>query len=384
MGLFAIQPVYARHRHGAGRHNDQHGTPEKHAHRQRRHLGGCLTLLAAILWAGLAQADTLRLASFDVELSRKGPGLLLRDILKGKDKQIAAVIDVIIQVAPDVLVLQDFDHDLENRSLKAFQAALDAAGHKMPHAFAARPNSGLDSGLDLDGDGKRNTPRDSQGYGDFTGQGGMAVLSRLPLGEVRDFTGFLWRDLPGAMLPTHADGSPFPSANAQAAQRLSSVAHWDVPVELPNGQTLNLLTYHGSTPAFDGAEDRNGRRGADETLFWKHLLDDALPYPSPTPPFAIIGQANIDPKDGDGRHEAITTLLTDPRLIDPTPKGSEGSDTADWSTIGVGKLRASYILPWAAAEVTDAGVFWPMPDAPMAKTVAIASRHHLIWVDIAY
>nr|WP_246534576.1 endonuclease/exonuclease/phosphatase family protein [Aliiroseovarius lamellibrachiae] len=326
----------------------------------------------------------MRLASFDVELTRKGPGLLLRDILKGKDKQIAAVIDVITQVSPDVLVLQAFDHDLENRTLRAFQTTLEVAGHKMPYIFAARPNSGLASGLDLDGDGKLNTPRDSQGYGNFTGQGGMAVLSRFPLGEVRDFSDFLWRDLPGAMLPTHADGSPFPSANAQAAQRLSSVAHWDVPVDLPNGQTLNLLTYHGSTPAFDGDEDRNGRRGADEALFWTHLLDGTLPYPAPTPPFAIIGQANIDPKDGDGRHEAITTLLSDPRLIDPIPKGAEGTDTADWSAIGVGKLRASYILPWAAADVKDAGVFWPRPDTPMAKIAETASRHHLIWVDIAY
>ena len=319
-----------------------------------------------------------------MELTRKGPGLLLRDILGEKDKQIAAVIDVITQVAPDVLVLQAFDHDLENRSLQAFQTALDTAGHKMPHIFAARPNSGLTSGLDLDGDGKLNTPRDSQGYGDFTGQGGMAVLSRLPLGDVRDFSDFLWRDLPDAMLPTHADGTPFPSGEAQAAQRLSSVAHWDVPVDLPNGQTLNLLTYHGSTPAFDGAEDRNGKRGADETLFWTHLLNGALPNPAPSAPFAIIGQANIDPNDGDGRRDAITTLLTDPRLIDPAPTGSEGTDTADWSAIGVGKLRASYILPWAQADVTDAGVFWPMPDAPMAKSAETASRHHLIWVDIRY
>ena len=58
----------------------------------------------------------------------------------------------------------------------------------------------------------------------------MAVLSRLPLGEVRDFSAFLWADLPGA-IPPQVDGQPFPSAEAQAAQRLSSVAHWDVPVE---------------------------------------------------------------------------------------------------------------------------------------------------------
>lgn len=333
---------------------------------------------------GPALAEKLRLATYNAELSRKGPGLLLRDLLKGKDPQIAAVLQVITQAAPDVLVLQGFDHDLESHALTAFQSALAKAGHDLPHRFAARPNSGVATGLDLDGNGRLGEPRDSQGYGAFTGEDGMAVLSRLPLGEVRDFSGFLWRDLPGADLPLHPDGTPFPSPEAQAIQRLSSVAHWDVPVGLPDGRQLHLLTWHGSTPAFDGAEDRNGKRGGDETRFWLHLLDGALPFPPPDAPYVVIGQANIDPIDGEGRQDAIHALLSDPRLIDPAPTGSEGTDTADWSAIDVGKLRASYILPWAGATVLDAGVIWPAKDDPLSETTATASRHHLVWVDLEF
>ncbi|MDA5092775.1 endonuclease/exonuclease/phosphatase family protein [Aliiroseovarius sp. KMU-50] len=330
------------------------------------------------------QAERLRIATFNSDLSRDGPGLLLRDITRGKDKQISAVIEVIAHIRPDVLVLQDIDNDLENRALAALQSALAEAGHPLPHRFATLTNAGMESGLDLDGDGHLGTARDSQGYGSFTGQGGMAVLSRLPLGEVRDFSDILWRSLPGADLPQYSDGSPFPSEEAQAAQRLSSVAHWDVPVMLPDGKTLNLLTWHGSTPAFDGAEDQNGKRGADEARFWLRLLDGDLPYAAPTPPFAVIGQANIDPTDGEGRHDAINELLSDPRLIDPTPTGSEGTDTADWSAIGVGKLRAGYILPWAEAQILDTGVFWPAAGSEMAVTATTASRHHLIWLDLNF
>ena len=32
-------------------------------------------------------------------------------------------------------------------------------------------------------------------------------------------------------------------------------------------------------------------------------------------------------------------------------------------------------------QVTDAGVFWPKPDDPLAE-LSGGSRHHLVWVDI--
>jgi len=340
-------------------------------------------------------------ASFDTELSRAGPGLLLQSIRSGEDAQVEAVVGVIAAVAPDILLLQGIDWDAGGRTLAALGERLAAAGLTYPHRYAPRPNSGLRTGLDLDGDGRRGGWADAQGFGRFTGQGGMALLSRYPLrkGAARDFTALLWADLPGADLPT-ADGRPFPSAAAQAVQRLPDTGHWDVPVEVPGG-VLHLLAFAAAPPVFDGPEDRNGRRNADEIRFWRLYLDGRLPWSPPDGPFVILGNANLDPLDGDGRHGAIRALLADPRLSDPRPRGPGGAaaaksqggvnaahagdpalDTADWADDGPGNLRVDYVLPSAGLTVAGAGVLWPGPGRPLAESVAAASRHRLVWVDL--
>jgi len=342
-----------------------------------------------------ARAETLRVATYNTELSRAGPGLLLRDILKG-DPQVKAVVAVIASARPDVIALQGIDYDLEGAALDALAGALARAGLDYPYRFAGPPNSGRRSGVDLDGDGRTDGPRDAQGYGRFTGQGGMAVLSRYPIavGEMRDFTPLPWADLPGATLP-RLNGQPFPSAEAQAVQRLSSVAHWDLPVDTPQGR-LHLLAFHATAPVFDGPEDRNGLRNRDELRLWPLYLDGAL---GGTPPgrFVLLGDANLDPADGAGRHEAIRALLADPRLQDPHPqspgaraaadsehRGDPALDTVDWD--GPGNLRVDYVLPAAGLEVQAAGVLWPQTGRSDrgidAETVARASRHRLVWVDL--
>ncbi len=349
-----------------------------------------LALALVLSGAGAGHAETLRIATYNTELARRGPGLLLQDILKG-DEQVAAVVAVIEDADPDVILITDFDHDTEGHALAAFAALFGEGAY--PFTFAGPPNAGVVSGLDLDGNGRLGEARDSQGYGRFTGQGGMAVLSRLPLGEVRDFSGFLWADLPGAIAP-EVDGAPFPSAEAHAAQRLSSVAHWELPVETGAGP-LHLLAFYATTPVYDGPEDLNGRRNHDEIAFWLRLMDGDLPFPPPEGPVVVIGDANLDPADGDGRREAIRALLADPRLQDPEPSspggqaaanpahtGDPGLDTADWTDPVPGNLRVDYVLPDAGLNVTGAGVIWPV-DGPMAATVEAASRHRLVWVDIA-
>ena len=74
---------------------------------------------------------------------------------------------MIAQARPDVLLVTELDWDAGNTALTAFQTLLADAGAGMPHAFAFRPNTGLATGLDLDGDGKMNGARDAQGYGRF-------------------------------------------------------------------------------------------------------------------------------------------------------------------------------------------------------------------------
>lgn len=336
-------------------------------------------------------------------MTRRGPGLLLRDILGARDAQVAAVVEVIAHLAPDVLLLSrvDWDHDLI--ALNALADRLQQAGAAYPHRLAFRPNTGLQTGLDLDGDGRLGTPDDAQGYGGFAGAGGMALLSRLPLldQEARDFSDFLWRDLPGSLIPRR-DGAPFPSAEAHDVARLSSTGHWDVPLALPGGGRLHLLAYHAGPPAFGGPEQRNLRRNHDETRFWTLLLDGDLPMPPPPAPFVLLGDANLDPEDGDGMQAAIRELLAHPALQDPQPRSAGGVaaatgprnaahrgdpalDTAHWTRPEApGNLRVVYALPSAGLEVVAAGVFWPAPEDPLHPLVAgdAASRHRPVWVDL--
>lgn len=350
----------------------------------------------------LAVADTLRFATWHVDLSRRGPGILLRDILKGDDPAIGAVIGTVAEIRPDVLLLTGIDWDYGLAAVTALASEFERAGTRFPHLFAAQPNSGLMTTLDLDGDGRKGRPGDAQGYGKFTGAGGMALLSRLPLDRdtIRDFSQMLWVDVPDATLP-QVEGKPFPSAEALKIQRLSSAAHWDIPVILPNGR-LHILAFAAGPPVFDGPEDRNGMRNHDEVALWTRYLDGKLAGP-PENPVIVMGNGNLDPMDGEGLHQAMINLLAHPRLQDPEPrsqggriaakqgganerhKGDPSLDTVDWrDDPGPGNLRVSYVLPDRTLNVRDAGVFWPEPDTPYAKLITAkdAPRHRLVWVDL--
>jgi len=331
-----------------------------------------------IAGAGAARADgLLRIAVWAAELRRDGPGLLLRDITAG-EAQVLSVRDLIVENRPDVLLLLQVDHDHRLAALTEFQALLAEGGHPMPHVFAPAPNSGRPTGIDLDGDGRTGTLDDALGWGRFQGAAGMALLSRYPIGpDPLDLSGFLWRDLPGALIPMR-DGAPFPSAAAHAVQPLSSTGHWIVPVDV-NGTTLRLLAWHAGPPAFGAVAGRNRARNHDETAFWQLLLDGRLPVPPPRDRVVVIGNAALDPVAGDGIHAAIRGLLGHPRLQDPAPSGPAPSGPGGTATAsydpppqGPGRLRTSYILPDIRLRLRDAGLVWPPPPG----------RHALVWVDL--
>ena len=104
----------------------------------------------------------------------------------------------------------------------------------------------------------------------------MVLLSRFPIdrARARTFGKFLWRDVPAALLPDDPQ-TPAPadwySAQELAVLPLSSKNHWDVPVRIGK-RTLHLLISHPTPPAFDGPEDRNGKRNHDEIRFWRDYL----------------------------------------------------------------------------------------------------------------
>ncbi len=303
--------------------------------------------------------------------------MILRDILR-LDEIPAATVEVILAANADIIVLQDVDYNAGGATISALADALDERGLTYPHYVSLRPNSGWPTGFDLDGDGRTDRARDAHGYGRFSGAGGMALLSRYPIGEVRNFSELLWQDL-----PDNSAAGVTPEA-ALPILRLHSVAAWDVEILLPES-SFHILTSHASAPVFDGPEDRNGLRNADELRFWELYLEGWSPDGEAfeAEHFAYVGTLNLDPLRGEGRREALHALLSLPALQDPTPESAFGRATADWEDPTPGDLRVDYILPAAELEVIGSAVIWP-EDGPLAEAVVQASDHRLVWVDIAF
>ncbi|MGP6089113.1 endonuclease/exonuclease/phosphatase family protein [Antarctobacter jejuensis] len=300
-----------------------------------------------------AVAEPVRVATWHGDFSRKGPGLMLVEFGKAPPD-----LTPIIDTSPDILLLTDFDFDAGLAALAALRDGLSEKGADYPHLYAARPNTGMATGLDLDKDGRRGGPRDAQGFGWFPGQGGLALLSRYPVTPLVDHSGLLWQDVP--------DSAMAPDDPGMDLQQLSSSAHWAVRVDAPGGP-LTLLTLAATPPVFDGPEDRNGRRNRDEVLLWTHVLDGRLGDPVQAP-VVLIGNLNLDPERGDGLRDAAQSVLAHPRLQDPLPK----VPTVSWDSTG--PMRVSYVLPDALLQVSRAGVTPPAPDL---------GPHGLVWVDLS-
>jgi hypothetical protein len=324
-------------------------------------------------------SETLRLASYTAALERNAPGLFYRDIIHGKSSQIRAALRLIATIQPDILALQRFDWDAELRAARAFQAVLNAQGCEMPHLVAPRPNTGVASGVDIDGNGQIGRPGDAQSYGTFAGQRGLLLLSRLPFNaqDSQDHSQVLWANVPQTR-------SPDPPEIARV-QRLAYVAMLQTSINWRQN-SISLLTFHASPPVFDGPEDRNGRRNADEITYATALVDQ-LPKP-----LVLLANTNLDPIDGEGHNEVMSQLLAHPKLQDPKPaslggqaapntghRGPARLDTVDWRDPRPGNLRVNYILPSRDFALHDGAVHWPANELPDLQ----GNSHRLIWQDVS-
>jgi hypothetical protein len=355
-------------------------------------------LLISILLGGASRADQIRIAYFQTELGRGGPGLLLRDLIRGNDPQVEAVIDVIELAAPDVIVLGGIDYDDGLLALGALRDRLADRGLELNHVHSEEPNSGA---------ALPNSPLfqgsiETQSFGHFRGSRGMAILSALPFSAPPvSLTDMIWADLPWVDPPLES--------RRRAVQRLSAHNHWLTEIALPNGDELSLLTLHASAPVFDGPEDRNGHRNADEIRLWAKVLDGWRPNEMPLGDISnpvVVGTLNADPNDGESRTGAVGTLLQNAELQDPGPSSAGAArqssldggvnlshrtdpalDTVDWPddrADSPGNLRVDYILPSRKLKVVGSGVLWPDNDQPeLLETVRKASRHRLVWVDLS-
>ncbi|MFM7561669.1 MAG: endonuclease/exonuclease/phosphatase family protein [Planctomycetota bacterium] len=377
-----------------------------------------LILVASLTGQGLAKPEqAVRFATFNASLYRDAAGKLLKDLEAGKHPGIRKVAEIVQQVRPDVLLLNEFDFDPSGNAVKLLkekyleQSQNGQTPIEYEYVFSAESNTGIDSGFDLNHDGKTGSPDDAFGFGKHPGQYGMLVLSKYPIDAkaVRTFQKFLWKDLPGALLPIDPKTSkPWYDEPTTAAFRLSSKSHWDVPITVGE-KTVHFLVCHPTPPVFDGAEDRNGLRNHDEIRFWAEYIsgsesvyDDAGKKGGlkQDDSFVIAGDLNADPNDGDSRDRPTVRLLEHPLVQDPQPKSAGGVeqaekqaqmnakhkgdpalDTGDFGDKNVGNLRIDYVLPSKNLKVLGSGVFWPAEDKPEFKLVD-CSDHRLVWVDV--
>ena len=375
-----------------------------------------------------ATAGTVRFATFNASLNRGLAGQALADLSAPGNPQADAVAEIIQRIRPDVLLINEFDFEPGNALAEAFQENYlslphnGAAAIDYPYVFVAPSNTGIPSGFDLNNNGVVAGPDDAFGFGFFPGQFGMAVFSMYPIDEdaVRTFQLFLWKDMPGALLPDDpATAAPadWYSPDELAVFRLSSKSHWDVPIDI-DGKTVHFLVSHPTPPVFDGPEDRNGTRNSDEIRFWAdyvtpgptsgYIYDDAggTGGLKPGELFVIAGDQNSDPLDGDSIPGSIQQLTEHPRVNTKFTPSSEGAveasllqgganlthrsdpkfDTADFADGAPGNLRADYVLPSKALRIVDGAVFWPLQVDPLFRLTGVfpfpSSDHRAVWIDV--
>jgi hypothetical protein len=412
----------------------------------RRLLVAAVAVLAFAPPAAATPEGDARFATFNASLNRSSEGLLVQhlsqpavdDVFRRQARNVAEVVQ---RVRPDVLLINEFDFapaavDLfRDNFLEVSQNG--AAPIEYPYAFIAPSNTGIPSGKDLSNDGIVGGPNDAFGFGFFPGQFGLVVYSRYPIDPdgVRTFQTFLWRDMPGALLPDDPrtpEPADWYSPDELDVFRLSSKSHWDVPVQIGR-KTVHFLVSHPTPPVFDdppafpAGVDFNGRRNHDEIRFWAdyvtpgrsgYIYDDegVAGGLKPGSLFVIAGDQNSDPLDGDSIPGSIQQLTEHPLVNTKTTPSSAGAveatalqgganlthrsdpafDTADFSDTAPGNLRADYVLPRRNLQIADAGVFWPVQADPLFALTGVfnsalwgpvggfpTSDHRLVWVDVA-
>ncbi|MEO3856700.1 endonuclease/exonuclease/phosphatase family protein [Acrocarpospora sp. B8E8] len=407
----------------------------------RRVLAVAAAVALAPLWAGTATADNdhrskgsekVRFATFNASLNRNAEGDLVRDLSTPANTQAKVIAEIIQRARPDVVLINEFDYDENGTAARLFEQNYLSVGQggakpiSYRYRFTAPSNTGIASGFDLNNNGATVTTPGAPGYGDdalgfgnFPGQYGLVVYSKYPIDvrNARTFQKFLWKDMPGALLPDDAaTAAPadWYSAEELAVFRLSSKTHWDLPIRIGK-ESVHFLVSHPTPPTFDGAEDRNGRRNHDEIRFWAdyvrsagYIYDDRGRRGGlkPGEPFVIAGDENADPNDGDSYGQAIQQLLDHPKINSRFTPSSDGAaeasalqggantthtgdpkyDTADFADTAPGNLRADYVLPAKWLKTTGGGVFWPLSSDPLSRLSGVfpfpSSDHRLVWLDL--
>lgn len=358
-------------------------------------------------------ADSLRVATYNAGLTRDSAGDLFEELSAPGAEDATEVARVIQSVRPDVLVLTGIDVDAGEQLAKAFNTNYLAVGSDeytgitYPYSYTGQTNAGVDSGADLDRDGTIGGPGDALGYGDFPGQGAMIVYSKYPLDttNIRDFSSLPWKSMPDNNIPddfTELERDILP---------MSSVAHWDVPVDV-DGQTVHIL----ASAAADASQTPHDQaRNDDQIRFWHDYLDSDSDYIldhrgtrgalDNDAAFVIASSLKADPEGhGPAEPDAIAQLLNSESLVDPLQERTllpsaigrgvlPNNPDAEYHTApdpgnGGETYRADYVLPSADLPVTNSGIL----ETGTKRTdvyrgyFGIQSNdnaNHIVWADIA-
>ncbi|WP_412722707.1 endonuclease/exonuclease/phosphatase family protein [Alteromonas sp. D210916BOD_24] len=381
-----------------------------------------LILLALI--PGILVAQTIKVATFNVSMEatnyqslnmQPSADVLAHVLASGQHPQVRNIAEIIQRVDPDIILLNEFDYiEDKSKGVDAFvknylnKPQSDQTPVNYPYTYVSSVNTGKPSPFDLDNNGKHTGyGGDAYGYGLYPGHYGMALLSKFPIDEaaIRTFQHFKWQDMPHARAPRIPDengnadnGKTWYSEEEWAALPLSSKSHWDIPIKV-GIHTVHILAMHPTPPTFDGDEDRNGKRNADEIRLMADYLtpekgayvyDDSGAKVSLAAGsrFVLVGDFNAADMGDKHRPGVIEQLLDSPlvngNLVPVSAGGAAVSSevfsnrfTAYWGA------RADYVLPSQfGIKVIDTGVFWPEKTSGLHRLVNsrdASSDHRLVW-----
>ena len=344
--------------------------------------------------------------------------------------QIRNIATIIQKQRPAILLLAEFNNDGTGEDMTAidgFRTNYLSIGQKFegerlepimfPYAQSYSTNTGLQSGMDLDNDGKANTAGDGWGFGEYHGRYAFGLLSRYVIDteNTRTFQKFLWKDMPGEVnidincdptTPpdqwddrkwcTEPDATTWYNDDEWNVMRLSSKNHVDVPITIPvidGEETVHLLLSHPTPPVFDKEEEApfNKDRNRAEIAFWSDYISGNSNYMTDDngmagglahgERFVVMGDLNADPENGDGHPEGISDLLNHPQVNQAAttgafiPRSFGGPDcyqtgecdrpnTDPSSITNDFGLRVDYVMPSMGLNVVDSGIFWPATHEP--------------------
>jgi len=371
--------------------------------------------------------QTIKVATFNVsmeatnysQLNMKPSSAVLKHVLSnGDNQQVKNIAEIIQRVNPDIILLNEFDYisDKEKgvdafvrRYLNVSQQGQTPVDY--PYTYIAPVNTGEPTPFDLDNNGEATQyGGDAYGYGLYSGQYAMALLSKYPIKheEIRTFQFFKWKDMPNALRPmmVNKQGNDsevsWYSDEEWNAFRLSSKSHWDIPVSIGD-DTIHILAMHPTPPNFDGDEDRNGKRNSDEIRLMAdylspgagdYIYDDTGKHVSldDDSQFVLMGDFNAADIGDKHRKGVIEQLIAHPLVngaVTPTSKGGDSASTLPYSDrfTAYWGARADYVLPSKyGMSVINSGVFWPEKSSDLHRLVkdrAASSDHRLVWVSLA-